>query len=115
MTMSVNGPGNANWPSGPLGSRVWNMSFHSGVPFSVRYASGFFLASRYIEAPLLVELIVPERKARLLLESSQARPPSSQQSFQNPTANFTDSIVSLLLSATVLPSGSTSLPPQDQR
>src|SRR5205823_14514703 len=33
----------------------------------------------------------------------------------NATANFTDSIVSLLPSTTVLPSASTSLPPHDQR
>src|SRR6516225_8722108 len=68
-----------------------------------------------IEAPLLVALIVPARKARLLLESSQANPPSSQASFHKPTANLTDSIVSLLLSTTVLPSASTSLPPHDHR
>src|SRR5206468_1722575 len=42
---------------------------------------------------------------------SHPRPPSSQASFQNPTANFTDSIVSLELRATVRPSLSTSLPP----
>ena len=44
--MSENGNGKVNWPLGPLGSRVWKMSFHNGVPFSVRYVSGFFLASR---------------------------------------------------------------------
>src|SRR5205814_10175929 len=65
--------------------------------------------------PLLVALIVPDRKARLLLVSSQARPPSSIVSFHRATANFTDSTVTLLLSATVLPSASTSLPPQDHR
>src|SRR6516162_11911874 len=59
--------------------------------------------------------MVPERNARLLLESSQASPPSSCASFQKPTANFTDSTVSLLFSVTVLPSASTSLPPHDQR
>src|SRR6267154_955679 len=47
--------------------------------------------------------------------SSQASPPSSQASCQRPTANLTDSIVSLLLSATVLPSASTSLPPHDHK
>src|SRR5215470_7748021 len=57
----------------------------------------------------------PERKARLLLVSSQASPPSSQASCQRPTANLTDSIVSLLLSATVLPSASTSLPLHDHK
>src|SRR6266545_3353482 len=56
-----------------------------------------------------------DRKARLLLVSSQARPPSSQASFQKATANLTDSTVSLLLSTTVLPSASTSLPPHDHR
>src|SRR6266446_5146568 len=59
--------------------------------------------------------MVPARWARLLLESAQARPPSSQASFHQPTANLIDSTTSLLLSATVLPSASTSLPPQDQR
>src|SRR3989449_6710617 len=59
----------------------------------------------------MVAEMVPDRNARLLFESSHARPPSSQASFQNPTANFTDSIVSLELRATVRPSLSTSLPP----
>src|SRR6516225_10463695 len=68
-----------------------------------------------IEAPLLVALMLPERKARLLLVSSQASPPSSQVSFQKPTANLTDSTVSRLFKTTVLPSASTSLPPQDHR
>src|SRR5438105_5619551 len=59
--------------------------------------------------------MVPERNARLLLLSSQASPPGSQHSFQNATANLIDSTVSLLLSTTVLPSASTSLPPNDHR
>src|SRR4030088_143244 len=59
--------------------------------------------------------MLPDRKARLLLESSHASPPSSLVSFHNGTANLTDSIVSLLLSATVLPSASTSLPPHDHK
>src|SRR6516164_3705396 len=59
--------------------------------------------------------MVPARKARLLPESSQAKAPSSQASFQRPTANLTDSIVPGLLSTMVLPSASTSLPPHDQR
>jgi len=54
-----------------------------------------------MEAPLSVDEIVPARKARLLLESSQASPPSSQQSFQNAVQYLTDSMVSLLLSATL--------------
>src|SRR5262252_1599692 len=58
--------------------------------------------------------MLPDRNARLLLESSQARPPGSQASVQNGTAALTDSTVALLSSATVLPSASTSLPPQDQ-
>src|SRR5438270_13761663 len=59
--------------------------------------------------------MLPDRKARLLPESSHANPPSSRESFHNATANLTDSIVSLLLSTTVLPSVSTSLPPHDHR
>src|SRR5689334_17912627 len=59
--------------------------------------------------------MLPDRKARLLLVSSQASPPSSIVSFQSATANFTDSTVSFVLSTTVLPSASTSLPPQDHR
>src|SRR6185312_7186626 len=58
-------------------------------------------------------LMVPDRKARLLLVSSQASPPSSQVSFQKPTAILTDSMVSRLSKTTVLPSASTSFPPQD--
>ena len=54
--------------------------------------------------------MVPDRKARLLLESSQASPPSSQASFQKPVKNFTDSTVSFELMAT-LPSVPTSFPP----
>src|ERR1700724_1995167 len=68
-----------------------------------------------MEAPLSVAEIVPERNARLLLESSQARPPLSKQSFQKPTAYLTDSSVALLSRTTVLPSFSTSMPPNDQR
>src|SRR5580700_524738 len=68
-----------------------------------------------MEAPFNVELVVPARKARLLLESSHASPPSSQQSFQNATAYLTDSSVALLSSTTFLPSFSTSMPPNDHR
>ena len=64
---------------------------------------------------MLVELIVLARKARLLPASSHDMPPSSKHSFQKATANLTNSIVSLLLSTTVLPSASTSLPPHDHR
>ena len=66
-------------------------------------------------APRCRSQMVPERKARLLFESSQASPPSSQASFQKSTANLTDSRVSFELMATVFPSRSTSLPPHDQR
>src|SRR5262249_57731763 len=62
-----------------------------------------------------VELIVLARKARLLPAASHDIPPSSKASFHMPTANLTDSTVSLLLSTTVLPSASTSLPPHDHR
>ena len=62
-----------------------------------------------------VAQMVPDRKARLLLESSQASPPSSIVSFHKATANLTDSTVSLLFSATVLPSSAISLPPHDHR
>src|SRR5215831_17439204 len=59
--------------------------------------------------------MLPARKARLLLVSSQASPPSSQVSFQKPIANLTDSTVSRLFNTTVLPSASTSLPPHDHK
>src|SRR5712675_3640647 len=59
--------------------------------------------------------MVWDRKARLLLVSSQASPPSSMASFQRATANLIDSTVSLLFRTTVLPSASTSLPPNDHR
>ncbi|MNC93875.1 hypothetical protein D3C83_105990 [compost metagenome] len=56
----------------------------------------------------------PDRKARLLLVSSQARPPSSCASFQNCVMKRTDSSVSLE-SSTTLPLASTSWPPKDHR
>src|SRR6476620_2096859 len=59
--------------------------------------------------------MVPDKKARLLLVSSQASPPSSMVSFHRATANLIDSTVSLLFNATVLPSASTSLPLNDHR
>src|SRR5580704_5645562 len=59
--------------------------------------------------------MVLARKARLLPASSHDIAPSSKASFQAPTANLTDSIVSLLFSTTVLPSASTSLPPHDHK
>src|SRR5262249_2753650 len=59
--------------------------------------------------------MVCERKARLLLVSSQASPPSSMVSFHRATASLIDSTVSLLFSTTVLPSFATSWPPIDQR
>src|SRR4029450_216036 len=59
--------------------------------------------------------MVWDRNARLLLVSSQASPPSSMVSFHRATANLIDSTVSLLSSATVLPSAATSWPPNDQR
>src|SRR6476469_6636549 len=59
--------------------------------------------------------MVPDRKARLLFVSSQASPPSSQVSFQKPTANLTESMVSRLFKTTVLPSASTSFPPHDHK
>src|SRR5439155_27022036 len=61
-------------------------------------------------APLIVAEIVPARYARLLLLSSQASPPSSRQSFQAATVNFTASSVSLLLMMT-FPLWSISAPP----
>ena len=56
-------------------------------------------------------LISPARKARLLFVSSQARPPSSQASFQKAVMNFTASTEPLLSSA-VLPPLSVSVPPK---
>src|SRR4029450_5410055 len=68
-----------------------------------------------MEAPLSVAPISPAWKARLLLVSSHASPPSSQQSFQKACRNFTDSSVPLELIATFLPLASTSAPPKSQR
>src|SRR6267142_6251206 len=65
-------------------------------------------------APFSVALISPAWNARLLLVSSQARPPSSQHSFQNACMNFTDSTVPLLLLVTFLPVLSLSAPPNAQ-
>src|SRR6185503_17263903 len=52
-----------------------------------------------------------ERKARLLLLSSHASPPSSKHSFHTVVVNFTASTVCLLSRATVRPSFCTSMPP----
>src|SRR5205809_1998146 len=68
-----------------------------------------------MEAPLSVAEISPAWKARLLLVSSHASPPSSQHSFQNACKNFTASMAPLLLIATFLPDRSTSAPPKSQR
>src|SRR5207244_10161368 len=65
-------------------------------------------------APLSVAEISPAWKARLLLVSSQARPPSSQESFQNDCMNLTESTAPLLLSTTFLPVLSVSAPPKAQ-
>src|SRR5262249_53464210 len=59
--------------------------------------------------------ISPAWKARLLLVSSQASPPSSQASFQKACRNFTDSTAPLELSTTFLPDLSTSAPPKSHR
>src|SRR4030095_1905983 len=64
-------------------------------------------------APFSVAEISPAWKARLLLVSSQASPPSSQASFQNACMNFTDSSVALELIVTFLPVGSVSAPPKN--
>src|SRR5215475_3570772 len=66
-------------------------------------------------APLSVAEISPAWKARLLLVSSQASPPSSQASFQKACMNFTDSMVPLELMTTFLPLASVSAPPKLQR
>src|SRR5205814_7742340 len=64
-----------------------------------------------MDAPFSVALISPPRKARLLLVSSQARPPSSHASFQNAFMNLTASIAPLL-SRAVFPLLSVSMPPK---
>src|SRR5919109_3374317 len=66
-----------------------------------------------MEAPLSVAEISPAWNARLLLVSSQARPPSSQPSFHSACMNLTDSIVSFELTTTFLPLLSVSAPPKD--
>src|SRR5215470_3633317 len=66
-------------------------------------------------APLSVAEISPAWKARLLLVSSHASPPSSQASFQKACRNFTDSIAPLELITTFLPVLSTSAPPKSHR
>ena len=67
-----------------------------------------------MEAPFSVAESSPAWKARLLLVSSQARPPSSQHSFQNACMNFTASSVPFELRTTFLPDGSVSAPPKAQ-
>src|ERR1700682_2919627 len=63
-------------------------------------------------APLRVAEISPAWKARLLLVSSQASPPSSQHSFQKACMNLTDSTAPALLITTFLPVLSVSPPPK---
>src|SRR5215510_15084415 len=64
-----------------------------------------------MEAPFRVAEISPARKARLLLVSSQAKPPSSQASFQNDVIHLTESTV-FLLSRMLLPALSVSAVPK---
>src|SRR5207247_8061691 len=52
-----------------------------------------------MEGALPVSEISDDRNARLLVESSHARPPSSKTSFQRTLLNFTASTVFLLSSA----------------
>jgi hypothetical protein len=63
---------------------------------------------------LPVREISLERKARLLLLSSQARPPSSKHSFHKTLFHFTASIAGFRFRMTVRPSFSTSIPPHIQ-
>src|SRR5882724_11385942 len=65
-------------------------------------------------APLSVAEISPAWKARLLFVSSQARPPSSHESFQNDCMNLTESTAPLVLITTFLPALSVSAPPKAQ-
>src|SRR6266702_2774671 len=67
-----------------------------------------------MEAPLRVAEISPAWKARLLFVSSQARPPSSHESFQNDCMNLTESTAPLVLITTFLPVLSVSAPPKAQ-
>src|SRR5204863_10076473 len=64
-----------------------------------------------MDAPLSVAAISPDRNARLLLVSSQAKPPSSHASFQNDVIHLTESTVGLA-SSTVLPALSVSAVPK---
>src|SRR4029078_10845414 len=104
-----------NWPPGPFGSGECAMSSNIGLALFSREGSGLLFAHRQIEAPFQFGEMVPERNARLLLVSSQARPPSSSASFQKSAMNLTESMAPCELSPPVLPSASTSLPPHDQR
>src|SRR5882672_4700527 len=61
--------------------------------------------------PLSVAATSPEWKARLLVVSSQASPPSSQASFQKAVIHLTASIVFFEFSTTFLPVLSVSAPP----
>src|SRR6266536_2536351 len=54
-------------------------------------------------APFSVAEISPAWKARLLFVSSQARPPSSHESFQNDCMNLTESTAPSVLITTFLP------------
>src|SRR5262245_56029227 len=82
-------------------------------PVTLAMSGNCRLAPMSMLVPWIVAEMVPARNARLLLLSSQANPPSSRQSFQDATVNFTASIVSLLL-MTTLPAWSISAPPKPQ-
>src|ERR1700730_11768556 len=64
-----------------------------------------------MDAPFKVAQISPPRNARLLFVSSQARPPSSQESFQKACMNLTASMEPLL-SIAVFAFLSVSAPPK---
>ena len=66
---------------------------------------------RVVRGALPVSEISLERKARLLLLSSQASPPSSKHSCQSTLLNLTASTAGFRFRMTVRPSFSTSMPP----
>src|SRR3989442_832961 len=103
-----NGPTVWKRPAGPFGSK--KCPILSAIPGAA--VSGLFRATKSMLAPFNVQAIVSARNARLLLLSSQARPPSSHAANQNSFTNSAAAKVSLLLSAT-LPLSSTSTPPKD--
>ena len=85
------------------------MSFHIGSPFSGEIRVGLTLGLDRDRSTVVRGADAARQEGAIVLGVVPGKPALVAGSCQRPTANLTDSIVSLLLSATVLPSALTSL------